>query len=240
MANNMKPNKNEVASTEVQSKGTKGPRSQKGSDVDLHKISKIEIPKLEIAVIRMRLTGDELICNAFSEKSKKEMLDKQMGAAKMKKENKNPQQCFENARLLDTDGRDCVQANGVKLCFVSAARFAGGIPMTLLYPGIFVRGTLLPIECKRVVMREDVVRVGKFPNKTADIRFRPAYLNWSVDCEVEFNSHVFNASQIVNLAILAGFHVGLCEWRPEKRGQYGRFEVQLADERGKFSSTKAA
>lgn len=219
----------------------KTPKLPKGKEVDIHKIARIEIPKLEISTIKMRLSGDELICNSFSEKSKREMLDKQMGVAKMKKENKDPQACFENARLRDSEGRDCVQANGVKLCFVSAARFTGGLPMTILYPGVFVRGTLLPITYKKLVMREDVVRVGKFPNKTADIRFRPAYLDWSVDIELEFNSHVFNASQLVNLATLAGFHIGLCEWRPEKRGQYGRFEVQLADEKGKFASrTKAA
>jgi hypothetical protein len=33
-------------------------------------------------------------------------------------------------------------------------------------------------------------------------------------------------SQIVNLAQLAGFHIGLCEWRPQKKGDYGRFTVE--------------
>lgn len=99
--------------------------------------------------------------------------------------------------------------------------------MTILYPGIFVRGTLLPIKYEKLVMREDVVRVGKFPNKTADIRHRPAYLNWSIDLELEYNAHVFNASQLFNLATLAGFHIGVGEWRPEKKGQHGRFEVEI-------------
>jgi hypothetical protein len=196
-------------------------------DTEMTKIQKIEIPQLKIGVVPLRLSGEELIMNAFSEKSKREMLDKQMGAARMKKDNKDPKECFERARLLNSAEQDCVQANGIKLCFVNAARFTQGLPMTVLYPGIFVRGTLLPIKYKKLVMREDVVRVGKFPNKTADLRYRPAYMNWSVDVDVEFNAHVFNASQIVNLATLAGFHIGLGEWRPEKKGQFGRFQIEV-------------
>lgn len=195
----------------------------------LMKMQKIDVPELKIGVLKLRLRGEELIMNAFSAKSKQEMLDKQTGAAKHKRPNKDPQQCFEDARLRDSNGKDCVQANGIKLCFVNAARFTSGIPMTILYPGIFVRGTLLPIKHKKLVMREDVVRVGKFPNKTADIRFRPAYLNWELDVELEYNSHVFNASQLFNLATLAGFHIGVGEWRPEKKGPYGRFSVEIRE-----------
>ena len=71
-------------------------------------------------------------------------------------------------------------------------------------------------------MREDVCRVGM---GTADLRYRGQFDPWGVKVRVEINTAVISAEQVVNLFALAGFAVGVGEWRPERNGEYGRFRV---------------
>jgi len=63
-------------------------------------------------------------------------------------------------------------------------------------------------------------------NGAADIRYRPEFDPWSVDLEIKYNAAVLSAEQIVNLVNLAGFSVGVGDWRPEKSGTHGTFHIE--------------
>lgn len=73
-------------------------------------------------------------------------------------------------------------------------------------------------------MRQDMVRVGM---GTADVRFRGEFTAWATTLSVTYNAKSLSPEQIVNLFNLAGFGVGVGEWRPEKDGSYGRFHVEV-------------
>jgi len=185
----------------------------------------IEIPNLTNKRVSMTVVSKTpLIVHAWSEKALRQMRDKQQGAAKLKKAPKDPKEDFEGAKYKDEKGRDCVRAAFFKNAIVSACRYAEDLKMTVIRGALFVEGDMLPIKFKKCQMREDTVRVGM---GTADLRYRPEYSDWSVDLIVEYNSTVLTPAQIVNLVRLAGFSVGICEWRPEKNGDFGRFEVDL-------------
>lgn len=49
--------------------------------------------------------------------------------------------------------------------------------------------------------------------------------SWSVEITCEIDSKLLTIDDLVNLVNRAGFGVGIGEWRPEKSGEYGRFEV---------------
>lgn len=194
----------------------------------------IEIPALNISKIVLPIKGTSaLMVHAWDEKSKEQMRSKQQKLAKMAKEAKDPVACFKGAKYLDTNGRDCVPVLAFKNAIVSAARFASDMKMTTLRGALFVHGDtknakgedLLTLSYESCVMREDMVRVGM---GTADMRYRPEYHGWRVSLTVEFNKNVISSSQIVNLVNLAGFSIGICEWRPEKDGQHGRFDVDTS------------
>lgn len=76
-------------------------------------------------------------------------------------------------------------------------------------------------------MREDVTRVGM---GVADLRYRGQFDPWGARVRVEINTAVISAEQVVNLFALAGFAVGVGEWRPERDGGYGRFRIASAGE----------
>jgi hypothetical protein len=73
-------------------------------------------------------------------------------------------------------------------------------------------------------MVEDNVRLG---GKTADLRYRPYFSGWSILLKITHNANVITQEQVVNLLNLAGFSVGIGDWRPEKDGNAGRFHVAI-------------
>lgn len=189
------------------------------------KIKPILIPPLEITQTVIEIVGTSpLITHKWSEKAKKEMRDKHMGHATLKKEPKDPDADFNAARYLDAKGRDCVPG----LAFKNAAVEAGvmvNVFKTTLRKAFFVTDELIPLTFKgRPVMREDMVRNS---NGQPDIRYRPMYEEWSCKVKVQFNPRMITAEQLVNLFNNAGASVGICEWRPEKDGIFGRFQVKL-------------
>ena len=70
-------------------------------------------------------------------------------------------------------------------------------------------------------MREDMVRVGM---GTADIRYRAEYTNWQAVLRVQFMPNIIDLGSIVAL-IDAGGSNGVGEWRPEKNGSFGTYQV---------------
>lgn len=191
--------------------------------------TKIELPTINTKRVAVRVVGKTaLIVHAWSEKAKRQMRDKQQKRAKMAKEAKDPNADFEGAKYLDANGKDCVRAAFFKNAIVSACRYAEDLKMTVIRGALFVEGDLLPLKFKSCNMREDMVRVGM---GTADLRYRPEYTDWSVDLTIEYNSNVLQAEQVLNLIRLAGFSVGICEWRPEKNGDFGRFDIDMKSTR---------
>ena len=61
---------------------------------------------------------------------------------------------------------------------------------------------------------------------STDLRYRPEYRNWEASFVVEYNPDLIRPEDIVNLLNLAGFGVGIGEWRPQRNGDFGRFEVK--------------
>jgi hypothetical protein len=59
----------------------------------------------------------------------------------------------------------------------------------------------------------------------ADLRYRPEFRNWKCVVELEIDAELLQAGDVLALIGRAGFGVGLCEWRPEKGGEFGRYEV---------------
>ena len=184
----------------------------------------VELKKINRQRAVIKIVGDSpLIIHAWSAKAKKEMLDKQMKKAKTAKGAKDPERDYEEAFYRLPDGKPGFPTIGIKQAMVSAGgRFSDGMKMSELRGMFFVPGELVAIEGEPS-MREDMVRVGM---GTADLRYRPEFKSWSISLPIEYNADAITLEQIVNLVNLAGFGVGIGEWRPERDGQYGMFHAE--------------
>jgi hypothetical protein len=160
------------------------------------------------------------------------MLDAQMGK-KNAKEPKNPEQDFKDSMYLFTEPEG---AHGFPIMGFKAATVKGGgrifgkaVKMTelrqnftFLADGLDASGTqLVRIDSKPPFMREDMVRVGM---GTADIRYRAQYDDWSAVLRIQFVPNLIDLGSVVALVDAGGTN-GVGEWRPEKNGSFGTFEV---------------
>jgi len=181
----------------------------------------IVIPKPNFRKIIIQIVGiTPLICHAWDKKAKEEMLSKQMKKAVKTKIAKNPEEDFKASLYHHPDGGYGFPSTAFKSAAVRAAKMAG-VAMTDARMMFYVTDELTKIKGTPTI-REDMVRLN---GKTADIRFRAEFKEWSADLEINYNEDWISAEQIANLISLAGFSVGIGEWRPEKNGQFGTFEV---------------
>jgi hypothetical protein len=65
-------------------------------------------------------------------------------------------------------------------------------------------------------------------------RYRVMLRNWHCTVPVEFNPGIITKQRVIDMANYAGFHCGICEWRPfskkAKNGSYGMFRVASTSE----------
>jgi hypothetical protein len=176
-------------------------------------------PRIETVTIEVTGTSP-LICHKWSDKAKKQMLDKQTKAATRAKTAKNPEQDFKDSLYVHPNGGYGFPSVAFKAAAVRAGTYVD-MKMTFLRGAFHVTGELVRISGEPS-MREDMVRL---QGKTADIRHRGEFKEWTASVPLHLNTSALSIEQVANLFLIAGFAVGVGEWRPERNGQYGRFEV---------------
>jgi hypothetical protein len=190
-------------------------------------MSSITIAPIKRAQLTVQIVGTSiLVMLQWSEKARRMIREKQAGRKTKEREVRDPEAECRSAMYLTEDGRHGVPAGALRACVVAAAHKDLGLEKTLVRKSFFIvcedANNTLPIEADEPRMREDLVRVGM---GSADLRYRPEYRNWRLKVHIEFDADLLRPEDILALLDRAGFGVGLCENRPEKGGDWGRFRV---------------
>lgn len=196
----------------------------------------ITIERVGIETMMVPIVGTSpLIVSNFSEKSKRQMLEAQQGVRKIK-EHRNPEAEYEAAfyRIAregepDTYGFPAV---GFKAATIGAARFYGkAIRMTEIRQFLFFKGIFTKADPQQLVeihgepeMREDVVRLAGV-SRSADLRYRPVFNEWDAMLEVQYVKSSLSKESVLSLIEAGGLGCGVGEWRPERNGQFGTYQI---------------
>lgn len=206
----------------------------------------LEIRPIELETVTLKIVGDTpLIMHAWSEKAKREMLEKQMKVTKTKsRDAKNPVEDFIRSMYWLTDMPTEMTEEGFEKAIEQGARF--GFPVTAFKQAaisasyrmgwskdkmslrgvFFIEGDenqMIEIHSDTPIMREDMVKVGM---GTADIRYRGEFRGWWAELRITYNKNgQYTLEQIINIVNAGGYVCGVGEWRPERDGQYGMFHV---------------
>jgi hypothetical protein len=206
------------------------------------------------------LVGDTpLITHAWSEKARREMLQKQVKATKSGKEARDPQADFVSSLYDMGDGGYGFPATGIKNCILSAAHKDKGIARSAVMSALWINaemvrtrpalaGAICDMPLVRIYsgdpeMREDPVNLGKGLNKIASLAYRGQFTVWAMRVTGRFNPTVLTPEALAFLIQEAGMSAGLGEWRNEKKGMFGAFHLADAQEErawDEFASGKAA
>lgn len=206
-------------------------------------------------LMTFELTGlAPLLPHRFDEKARRQMLESQMGAARSKtKQPKVPVRDAVNAlyfldakpeipqEYLDATADEVaeemplpflqgcrfgIKASSFKRAMVRAGKL-NGFKMTDAAASLFVRSAPDHTELVHIVtdeppvMRCDFVKV----QMTTDLRFRCELRNWRCSIDLEYNASVFSEEQVIAMLSDSGRGVGVGDWRPERHGAHGAFQI---------------
>lgn len=196
-------------------------------------VARLEIARIGTETLAVPIRGTmPLIVHNFSEKARRQMLDAQQGR-KAPKVTRDPIAEYEAAfyRMKGEPGYG-FPVTAFKAATVGAARFYGkDVSMTQLRQFLFMHGTISELDAQALVpitgtprMREDVVRLGG-PSRSADLRFRPEFPEWSTILEITYVQSALSRDSVLSLIDAGGLGIGVGEWRPERRGEFGTYQV---------------
>lgn len=192
--------------------------------------AQVKISRIDTETLRVPIVGTApLIVHRFGEKAKRQMLDAMQGR-KTPKQAKDPEAEYEAAFYRHDDDGYGFPVIAFKAATVSGARFYGkSISMTALRQFVFFNGELSKVAGQKLVritgtpiMREDVTRVGM---GGTDLRYRPEFTEWSTSVEITYVKSMLTRESVLSLLEAGGMGVGVGEWRPERRGDFGTFQI---------------
>lgn len=193
-----------------------------------------------------------LITHAWSEKARRQMLEKQVKATKPGREARDPHEDFVNSLYEMGDGAYGFPATGVKNCILSAAHRDKGVARTSVMAALWLNadmvrtrpalaGAICDMPMVRIwsnppEMREDMVKVGVGLNKTASLAYRGQFSVWAMKITGRFNASTLTEEQLAFLLQEAGMSYGLGEWRNEKKGMFGAFRLGTVEEEAQWEA----
>ena len=217
----------------------------------------IDIHPIEFSYQPITIVGTTpLIVHAWGVKAKREMLDKQRGKKKSAKHDikipvndfmeslywltdkpelgKNDDEAEQNwSNAINAGAKFGFPVTGIKQSIINGAYWAGlDVEKTKMRSSFFLEGAtdastpdIAEIVGPAPEMREDMV---KLRGTTSDIRHRPEFKTWEIPLMLKYNTNgIYSLEQIVNFINYGGFACGIGEWRPERDGQFGMYELKV-------------
>ena len=138
----------------------------------------------------------------------------------------------QNSLYLDADGKPTVPAAAIRAMIETAARKLKQGPQ--VREGLIVE-SVDAFDYNVPRYGKTVEQIGKSAQFTVPVvvqrarvlRTRAMFeLPWSITATVDVDDELVDKMQLASWLDIGGRRIGLCDWRPEKSGQYGRFDVK--------------
>lgn len=196
-----------------------------------NRVEPIRLRRLEEGIIKVPIVGlTPLIPHKWSEKSLRQMRDKQYGAkVRAAREPKNPEEEAEDSCYWLSPGKPGMPAVAFKAAIVDATRFFDGLTIVMSKQLFFVSGEgieqLVAIDGVPVIFES----TPRNASGTPDLRYRMKIFPWSAILEISYLPQQIDPQSVVTLVDAAG-RGGVGDWRPSapksKTGIHGCWRVQ--------------
>ena len=171
-----------------------------------------------------------LVLHRFSEKARKQMRDKKLGVTgrTRNREAADPEAEMNAARYLVGDV-DYIPATALKNAIIGAAHKDIGVTKVDVRKSLFIKADAMhPDGIPLIVLQAGEPRNFEAPvtvGQSKDLRWRPMWEKWGVSVKMIVATEGLPLDTLTELNQRAGFGVGIGEWRPEKGGDFGRFQI---------------
>lgn len=115
----------------------------------------------------------------------------------------------------------------IQRSFISGAAYSKGKGRSTLQK---VAAACVVISPECLSLNQDKYEIDSRPvvnpmTKGRHLRHRPRFNEWKVSFEIEFDEELLTEKQIRQIVDDTGTRVGVLDFRPEKKGPFGRFKV---------------
>jgi len=184
-------------------------------------------PNIQVFAVEIE-SQSPLLCHRFDEKSRR-AVQTSGGNKKAPKQAVDPDDEYRRSLYVMEDGRYGFPVSGFKSAMVRAAKHIHGLSMTDARGMFFVipdgrddLGTDLVAISGEPQRRDDYVRVGQ----GTSMRYRGEFPKWTAILRVSHDADLIGRESIASLIARAGMTVGIGDWRPEKSGSFGLFNIK--------------
>lgn len=199
------------------------------SNVSMLASKRLAENRASIVQVAFRLTGETpLLMNRWSQKAINQMVGKMVGQP-VPRPPKDLTEEYENSYYRNEKGEVALPCRIIKASIVDGAITTNGVTTKAeLKRGLRVVGYTTPLRLNGGKMQMDC-RIAS-NNGTPDMRSRAVIpAGYHFDIVLQFPTSI-TPDKVVSALEGAGIAIGLCEWRPDKGGEYGTFGVEvLAD-----------
>jgi hypothetical protein len=164
----------------------------------------------------------------MSEGVREQLVNLVTGKGKEKKKARDLDNEVQGKIHKDPKGNVGFPASGFKKAMVEASVYLDGSNKKLSKGSFFIigdlQGDLVAIKYSKQVVNKAVGRDSGINRAPREI-WRPEFQDWKAVLTIKYNASQITPDQIVEIAKLAGFHIGVGSWTPQHSGSYGMFTV---------------
>ena len=196
------------------------------AEVETKKTVRVDITPIKIATMQLNIVGETpLLQEKMSDRIREQLKNIVTGKGKEKNKNRVLEEEVKEKIHRNAKGEVCFPTSGFKKAMVEAAPYLDGLDKKKAKGSFFILGELAPIKYKKQVTNKAVGRDSGINRAPREI-WRPEFQDWSTTLTIRYNEQQITPAQIVELAKLAGFHIGVGSWTPQHSGQFGMFTVR--------------
>ena len=187
-------------------------------------LKKVRASRVQL-VVRFTFTAPFLM-SRWTTKALTQMLGNMTGH-EMPKGSKNLREEYENSWYRNQDGKLAIPCRIVKACIIEGAISTGGLTSKAeLKRELRVMGHTAPIHVVGGEQTMDV-RLVRNSNGSPDVRARATIPAGSwFECVLQFPP-TLTPDKVVAAVEGGGSTIGLCEWRPQRGGELGTFDIEI-------------
>lgn len=190
----------------------------------------IPAPNFRDIIVTVRGRPPGLLCDRYGERTRELIKEREANPnRKQEKVARDPEAEFRSALYVIARENGKAPVYGFpgpafhKAMIAAGGRFAGLKNMGPTLAGaITVEADLVALRGSEPIMREDPRSI---KGQRSSLIYRAWFEEWESDLPIRFDADLFTEGQILNLIARAGEQVGIGNWRPEKKGNFGRFEI---------------
>jgi small-conductance mechanosensitive channel len=188
---------------------------------------KVTIEPIQLATMTLNivsLPNSTLLMNKMSDSTRNQMIARTTGQSTEKAKYRDLKKESEDKIHYDEKGKIAMPTDAFKKAMVEVAPYLNDMDKKRAKGSFQIMGNYTPLKFKKQTINKAVTRdsgISRAPRET----WRPEFEDWSCKLLVQYNFQQITPLQIIELAKLSGFHIGVGAWRPQCSGSHGLYTV---------------